>query len=189
VGEARLRSKGQVAHNPPRGRPIRTTSFCRFSPALRERGHGHHCAPGLPHSSVPPVRFHSIRSGYSGLGRWAHHIAKNWTLPSHTNLSMQQTPLYAARIPFQCTASTAPSVSPSAPSCPRHTSPDRQPPLAQEPPSASCNPPGVSGTLCCRCSYTHYVTAEAHGQGCGLRASTSFLPDHRHPKEPAPPAA
>jgi hypothetical protein len=52
---------------------------------------------------------------------------------------------------------------------------------------AGCVLSGVSGTLCCRCSYTHCVTAEAHGQGCGLRASTTFLPDHRHPKEPAPP--
>ena len=52
---------------------------------------------------------------------------------------------------------------------------------------AGCVLFGVPGPLCCRCSYTHCVTAEAHGQGCGLRAYTPFLPDHRHPKEPAPP--
>ena len=47
--------------------------------------------------------------------------------------------------------------------------------------------PGVSGTLCCRRSSIRYVTAEAHGQGCGLRASTALLPEYRHPKEPAAP--
>ena len=29
--------------------------------------------------------------------------------------------------------------------------------------------------------------AEAHGQGCGLRAFTALLPEYRHPKEPAAP--
>ena len=52
---------------------------------------------------------------------------------------------------------------------------------------AGCVLPGVSGTLCCRRSSIRYVTAEAHGQGCGLRASTALLPEYRHPKEPAAP--
>ena len=52
---------------------------------------------------------------------------------------------------------------------------------------AGCALPGVPGTLCCRCSSIRSVTAEAHGQGCGLRASTALLPEYRHPKEPAAP--
>ena len=45
----------------------------------------------------------------------------------------------------------------------------------------------MSGTLCCRRSSIRYVTAEAHGQGCGLRTSIPLLPEYRHPKEPAAP--
>ena len=65
-------------------------------------------------------------------------------------------------------------------------------PLGLRPPAsarweAGCALPGVPGTLCCRRSSIRSVTAEAHGQGCGLRASTALLPEYRHPKEPAAP--
>ena len=65
-------------------------------------------------------------------------------------------------------------------------------PLGLRPPAsarleAGCVLTGVSGTLCCRRSSIRSVTAEAHGQGCGLRASTALLPEYRHPKEPAAP--
>ena len=52
---------------------------------------------------------------------------------------------------------------------------------------AGCVLTGVSGTLCCRRSSIRSITAEAHGQGCGLRTSIPLLPEYRHPKEPAAP--
>ena len=65
-------------------------------------------------------------------------------------------------------------------------------PLGLRPPAsarweAGCAPAGVPGTLCCRRSSIRSITAEAHGQGCGLRTSIPLLPEYRHPKEPAAP--
>ena len=65
-------------------------------------------------------------------------------------------------------------------------------PLGLRPPAsarweAGCALPGVPGTLCCRRSSIRSITAEAHGQGCGLRTSIPLLPEYRHPKEPAAP--
>ena len=97
------------------------------------------------------------------------------------------------RGPHAATRSTH-STAPSALHCTdrQHLRCTAAQPLGLRPPAparleAGCVLPGVSGTLCCRRSSIRSVTAEAHGQSCGLRASTALLPEYRHPKEPAPP--
>ena len=78
-----------------------TASFCRFSPAVRERGHVHHSASGLPHSSVPSHRppydnnhhisgynlFVSAYHGFAQLGR--EHIPEPQPYPQFPSAAIE----------------------------------------------------------------------------------------------------
>ena len=76
---------------------------------------------------------------------------------------------FSARHPFRSTAA-APHVS--------------RPPAAVRL-ETGCALPGVPGTVGLPYAGLHYITAETHGQGCGLRASIPLQPAHSSPQSPS----